>query len=360
MADSFLLKEDGDFLLLETGDKLILEDIISVEEGAESGGRTTQKGVSIFDKDRSLGERLRKRAPAKSEAKLVVHVESKSKGSILIPIKAKSESIITPRLGKALSISKLVKLERFESRARIKILIKNESMGVIHPSAIMARTYHSIEKLTKLNKLSLLVELTKTIDSIYKEEEPKRFKTFDFEESPEHWQGVLTEQVDSKKISKLWKEMSQKDRKNLLTKMKLNPSLSVLSFDKLSDNVKKTFVDMDKTNLIDIVGLIGGAVLAGLFVNILDSPADEPISQIKEKPIDPVTPGKSTRKPSFNMPSSFVGKVTYDVESQGMRILLNGKPYNFCNVPERIFDSFQGANSKGAFFARNIKTQFNC
>jgi len=43
-----------------------------------------------------------------------------------------------------------------------------------------------------------------------------------------------------------------------------------------------------------------------------------------------------------------------------MRIILNGVIYNFCNVPERIFDSFSGADSKGAFFNRNIKTQFDC
>jgi len=63
---------------------------------------------------------------------------------------------------------------------------------------------------------------------------------------------------------------------------------------------------------------------------------------------------------AFTHSSSFIGNVRYNRETQGMRILLNGKAYNFCNVPERIFDSFEGANSKGAFFAREIKGQFDC
>jgi len=63
---------------------------------------------------------------------------------------------------------------------------------------------------------------------------------------------------------------------------------------------------------------------------------------------------------AFTHSSSFVGNVRYDQDEQSMRIILNGKIYNFCNVSQRIFDSFEGANSKGAFFNRNIKTQFDC
>ena len=63
---------------------------------------------------------------------------------------------------------------------------------------------------------------------------------------------------------------------------------------------------------------------------------------------------------AFTASSSFVGNVRYDRDEQSMRIILNGIVYNFCNIPERIFDSFSGADSKGAFFNRNIKTQFDC
>jgi len=228
--------------------------------GGPSGGKSTQKGVSIFDQDRSLGERPVKKAPAKSQAKLIVRVESKSKGSILIPIIARAESIVTPRLGRGLSVSKLVKLERFESQARIKIVMRGLSEGYLDHNVLIARALHSIEKLKKLFKITMLSNYSETIDNIYQDLKPEKFKTFDFEESPEHWKGILTEQ----------------------------------------------------------------------------------------------------RFKAFTHSSSFVGNVRYDAENQGMRILLNGKPYNFCGVPERIFDSFMGADSKGAFFARNIKGQFDC
>ena len=66
------------------------------------------------------------------------------------------------------------------------------------------------------------------------------------------------------------------------------------------------------------------------------------------------------REKSFNLTSSFVGKVTYTPESNTLEITLNGQVYGFCRVPERIYDSFKGASSKGAFFTRIIKGQFDC
>ena len=63
---------------------------------------------------------------------------------------------------------------------------------------------------------------------------------------------------------------------------------------------------------------------------------------------------------AFTHSSSFVGNVRYDDDTSEMRILLNEKAYTFCNVPQRTYDSFEGAGSKGAFFARNIKGQFDC
>ncbi len=65
------------------------------------------------------------------------------------------------------------------------------------------------------------------------------------------------------------------------------------------------------------------------------------------------------REDSFNEPSSVVGRVVW-FEDQTMTIQLRGKTYNFCNVPRRIFESFKGADSKGAFFVRLIRGQFDC
>jgi len=63
---------------------------------------------------------------------------------------------------------------------------------------------------------------------------------------------------------------------------------------------------------------------------------------------------------AFTASSSFVGNVRYDKDTQEMRILLNENAYNFCNVPQRKYDSFEGSGSKGAFFNRSIKGQFDC
>jgi hypothetical protein len=63
---------------------------------------------------------------------------------------------------------------------------------------------------------------------------------------------------------------------------------------------------------------------------------------------------------AFTHSSSFVGNVKWDRESSEMDIILNGNTYHFCRVSERLFDSFEGANSKGAFFNREIKTLHDC
>jgi len=62
----------------------------------------------------------------------------------------------------------------------------------------------------------------------------------------------------------------------------------------------------------------------------------------------------------FTHTSSFVGNAKYYPDTQGMSIILNGKQYEYCNVPERIFDAFEGAGSKGAYYNREIKNLFNC
>lgn len=69
---------------------------------------------------------------------------------------------------------------------------------------------------------------------------------------------------------------------------------------------------------------------------------------------------KEVRFRAFTHSSSFVGNVKYDQDNQTMEVILNGKTYDFCNVSERLFDSFEGASSKGAFFNREIKTLHDC
>lgn len=66
------------------------------------------------------------------------------------------------------------------------------------------------------------------------------------------------------------------------------------------------------------------------------------------------------REKDFDAASSFVGRVNYTPELQTMEITLNGKRYDYCSIPERIFDSFKGASSKGAFYNREIKGIYMC
>lgn len=82
------------------------------------------------------------------------------------------------------------------------------------------------------------------------------------------------------------------------------------------------------------------------------------INEVSNKPA--IGDEEADRERDFTQPSSFVGKVTYTPDLQTMEVSLNGNTYNFCKVSERIFDSFEGAGSKGKYFNNSIKGQFDC
>lgn len=63
---------------------------------------------------------------------------------------------------------------------------------------------------------------------------------------------------------------------------------------------------------------------------------------------------------TFDQSSSFIGTVVYDTQRQEMVITIGPTVYNFCDVPERKYDGFEGTGSKGAFFNREIKQQHDC
>ncbi len=75
---------------------------------------------------------------------------------------------------------------------------------------------------------------------------------------------------------------------------------------------------------------------------------------------DPAPEPSQEREVSFDEPSTVVGRVTYNIDFQSMEVELNSTVYNYCNVPQSIFDSFAGAASKGAFYNRAVKGQFSC
>ena len=68
----------------------------------------------------------------------------------------------------------------------------------------------------------------------------------------------------------------------------------------------------------------------------------------------------SPRFEAFTNSSSFVGNVRYDRDTNQMTMILNGKEYDFCDVPERKFDSLKGSTSMGKAFNDTIKGQHDC
>ena len=86
---------------------------------------------------------------------------------------------------------------------------------------------------------------------------------------------------------------------------------------------------------------------------------EEKIENLEDKITD-LERDVNPREKSFDHSSSFVGQVVYTPDTNSMEINLNRKTYGFCGVPERIFESFEAAPSKGAYFTRSIKGQFNC
>jgi len=79
----------------------------------------------------------------------------------------------------------------------------------------------------------------------------------------------------------------------------------------------------------------------------------------------PITKGRSPEpnqgyKKAFTHSSSWIGNVRYNPQNQTMRVMMNDKGYGFCGVPESVYDSWEGSPSKGEFWWRNIKDQYNC
>lgn len=68
----------------------------------------------------------------------------------------------------------------------------------------------------------------------------------------------------------------------------------------------------------------------------------------------------SPRFDAFTNSSSFVGNVRYDRDAQAMTMILNGNEYDFCDVPERKFQSLKGSSSVGKTFNSIIKGQHDC
>ena len=58
--------------------------------------------------------------------------------------------------------------------------------------------------------------------------------------------------------------------------------------------------------------------------------------------------------------SSFLQKVGYDAATQtlAVQIFYSSDIYTYLNVPQSVYDGLMAAESKGAYYVRNIKGQF--
>lgn len=58
--------------------------------------------------------------------------------------------------------------------------------------------------------------------------------------------------------------------------------------------------------------------------------------------------------------SSFVDSARYSSNKQHLILELNGNNYEYCDVPEVVWDSFKKASSFGTFYNQQIKSNYSC
>lgn len=64
----------------------------------------------------------------------------------------------------------------------------------------------------------------------------------------------------------------------------------------------------------------------------------------------------------ISVSSSAIAKVGYDPGSQRMCIRFTGSglTYDFCGVPEAVYQGLMAADSKGDYYNRYIRDRFQC
>jgi hypothetical protein len=62
------------------------------------------------------------------------------------------------------------------------------------------------------------------------------------------------------------------------------------------------------------------------------------------------------------MPSAAIGKIEYDQKTRCLWVsfVTNGRRYAYFDVPMEIYDAFRHAFSKGTFFNRHIRDEYDC
>lgn len=357
----FLLNAGGNITLNAGGELQMNRDDCSAGPTPATGG-TSGTGTRVRKRvgkqliSDNLGNRPTSVTSGESTARIIFKAKglTKARWPILKSIN-ESKCIKKPhQMGE--SVAKIIFKTVNESLSHIYFKHTMESFAIPHPSIQMGRQI-------RLSKLSMLKEVAQQIFSMDK---PSSIRTFEFNESLTSWYG----EASQVKLTKMWEEINIKQRISILKKLEVpiadRQTLASQPFNKLPDSIREPMTELKDEELVGfLIGIIPLAT-AALILNILDASPDTPIDKIKELPLD-IDKVKDVKPITLDNPliafthsSSFIGNVRYNTDTLEMRILLNGKAYNFCNVSRRLFDAFEGAGSKGAFFAREIRTLHDC
>lgn len=59
--------------------------------------------------------------------------------------------------------------------------------------------------------------------------------------------------------------------------------------------------------------------------------------------------------------STAIKRAEYDPEAMRLQLWFpDGGPYDFCHVPQRIYDGLCSARSKGTFYNNHIRDKYDC
>jgi hypothetical protein len=63
----------------------------------------------------------------------------------------------------------------------------------------------------------------------------------------------------------------------------------------------------------------------------------------------------------ISVKSSAISYIGYDSDTKQMKITFKqGKTYDYCGVPQSVFDAFLKASSIGKYYDQYIKDNYNC
>jgi len=371
---SFLLNAGGNILLNDGTSILQMNRANCSGSGPTpsaggTGGSNTRvrKRVGKQLVSDNLGNRPTVLSNGVSKSEMLIKSKALSRAKLFTKTHNESNATLIPTTGGA-SVSKRMYPTKNETKAPLIYIEKAESWGIPHPSVL------GLRKPKKESKAKKYMEMLESIDKVFttfssKKNEELDDNQFTFMEPHLQWLNEATQS----KLVKLWKELKIPQRAKLLTELKINKSdvqtLAGLEFTELPLPIRTTLTTMKDNYLIGFLrGFLPLAVM-GVALGIMTSPVGLPIKKIKELPVDmgklqgpKAIPVRKFNTDNFKFVSAFIGLVTFTPDGETMTITMTntGTTYNYCGVPPRIFDNFRDSPSKGKYYNRAIKGQFDC